>query len=83
VDLLLSGNLTGHPLAAAPGTPPERVQAFRSAFEAMRKDPAFLEDARRSGVMVGSITGAEITAAVAKVLATPPAILDRGRKILE
>ena len=34
VDLLLSGNAMGRPLATTPDTPPERVAALRAAFEA-------------------------------------------------
>ena len=83
VDLLLSGNAMGRPLAATPDTPPDRAAALRAAFEAMRRDPAFLEDARRSRVVVGELTGAAITASVERVLATPRAHIERGRKILE
>ncbi len=83
VALLLSGNRLGRPLAATPETPADRVAALRTAFEAMRRDPQFLEDARRARVVVGDITGEAITHDVAQVLATPRAELERGKKILE
>jgi tripartite-type tricarboxylate transporter receptor subunit TctC len=83
VDLLLSGNAMGRPLAASPETPPERAAALRNAFEAMRRDSAFIEDAARSRVTIGDITGEMITASVARVLATPRAEIERGRKLLE
>ena len=83
VALLLSGNAMGRPLAATPDTPRDRADTLCAAFEAMRADPAFREDARRSRVHVGDLTGATIAAAVAAVMATPRAEIERGRKILE
>ncbi len=83
VALLLSGNAMGRPLAAAPDIPAERAQILRAAFESMRRDPAFLEDARRSRVTVGDLTGEAIAASITGVLATPRAQIERGRKILE
>ncbi len=83
VALLLSGNAMGRPLAASPGTPAERADALRAAFEAMRADPAFLDDAKRSRVVVGDLTGASIADAVSRVVSTPRAQVERGRKILE
>ena len=83
VSLLLSGNQLGRPLAATPETPAERVAALRSAFEAMRRDPQFVEDARRARAVIGDITGEAIQKNVEQVLATPRAELERGKKILE
>ena len=83
VSLLLSGNQLGRPLAATPETPADRVAALRVAFEAMRRDPQFIEDARRARAVIGDITGQMIQKRVDEVLATPRAELDRGKKILE
>ncbi len=83
VDLLLSGNRIGRPLATSPGAPAPRVAALREAFESMRRDPVFLEDARKSGVDVGGITGLDIQREIAGILAAPPEIAGRARKILE
>ncbi len=83
VDLLLSGNRIGRPLATSPGAPAPRVAALREAFESMRRDPVFLEDARKSGVDVGGITGLDIQREIAGILAAPPEISGRARKILE
>jgi tripartite-type tricarboxylate transporter receptor subunit TctC len=83
VDLLLSGNRVGRPLATGPDVPAPRVAALRAAFEAMRRDPGFIEDARRSRVEVGTIAGEDIQREVAGILATPPDIARRARAILE
>ncbi len=83
VDLLLSGNRIGRPLAASPGTPPERIAALRAAFEMMRRDPVFLSDAGASHISVGGLTGENIQGEVKAVLAAAPEIVDSARKILE
>ena len=83
VSLLLSGNQLGRPLAVTPETPADRVAALRSAFEAMRRDPKFIEDARQMKAVIGAITGSEIQKSVEQVLATPQAEIDRAKKILE
>lgn len=83
VEILLSGNAIGRPLATGPGAPAERVGALRDAFEAMRRDAAFLDDARRSHVDVGAITGADIAREVARVLAAPAEISKKARGILD
>ena len=83
VDLLLSGNRLGRPLAAAPGSPPERVAALRAAFVAMIRDPAFIADAQANRAEVGPIAGEVIAADVARILATPAAVKDSARRILQ
>lgn len=82
-DLLLSGNRIGRPLAAAPGTPPDRVAALRAAFAAMIADPVFVQDARSARAEVGPITGAEIEAEVTRMLAVPADVAERARRVLQ
>ena len=83
VDLLLSGNKLGRPLAAAPGSPPERVAALRAAFQAMIRDPAFVADAQSSKADIGPITGEEIAADVERILAVPDAVRQRAKGVLQ
>lgn len=83
IDLLLSGNLIGRPLATAPGTPADRVAALRAAFLAMCRDPEFVKDATSMGSEIGPITGEAIQAEVTRILATPADVKKRSRAILQ
>jgi tripartite-type tricarboxylate transporter receptor subunit TctC len=83
IGFLLSGNRLGRPLAAPPGTPPERVAALRAAFEDTMKDPRFLKDVENARAEFGPISGDTLKTAVDAILRTPSAYVERGRKILE
>jgi tripartite-type tricarboxylate transporter receptor subunit TctC len=66
------------PMTAGPGVPAERVQALRRAFEAMYKDPEFVNDAHRFEPGFGAPnanTGEEVTRLVQGILSTPPDVL--------
>ena len=70
-------------LVAPPGVPPARVAALRKAFDETMRDPAFLAEARRLLLDVEPMTGEEVAALVKSVLATPPAVVARVRKVLD
>ena len=48
------------PLTLAPGTPKERVAAWRKAYAATLSDPAFLADAKKSRLNVEYVSGERI-----------------------
>lgn len=66
--------------AAPPGTPPERVEALRTAFAAAYKDPELLEDAKKSKIEIEPLTGEEVERVVNDLLKTPP---DVAKKFLD
>jgi tripartite-type tricarboxylate transporter receptor subunit TctC len=83
MDFLLSGNALGRPLAAPPGTPPERVEALRTAFADTMRDPRFLHDVEASRTEFGPIAGDTLQHAVERILATPPQWIARAKVVLE
>jgi tripartite-type tricarboxylate transporter receptor subunit TctC len=83
MDFLLSGNALGRPLAAPPGTPPDRVAALRTAFEDTMKDPRFLHDVEASRTEFGPIAGDTLQRAVERIMTTPPQFIARARTVLE
>ena len=83
INFLLSGNKLGRPLATPPGVPAERLAVLRTAFEETMKDPRFLKDVENSRTEFGPMTGETLQAAVDQILKTPPAWIERGKKILE
>ena len=56
--------------------PPERVAALRRAFDATLADPAFLDDAVRQNLEIGTRSGEELEQMVTDMLGTPPAMLE-------
>lgn len=83
MQLIVSGSHLGRPLVTTPGVPPERVKALRNAFAATMKDPEFLAAAAQAKVEVDPILGPELQAYVERTLATPQALIERARKIVE
>jgi tripartite-type tricarboxylate transporter receptor subunit TctC len=83
MDFLLSGNALGRPLAAPPGTPVERVEALRAAFEETMKDPRFLRDVEASRTEFGPIAGDTLQRSVERILTTPKQWIARAKVILE
>jgi tripartite-type tricarboxylate transporter receptor subunit TctC len=54
----------GRSFVVPPGVPEARIEALRTAFDRMVKDPAFIEDAVKNGVQLTPATGAEVQQAV-------------------
>ncbi len=70
------------PIAAPPGTPPERVRALREGFDKAMADPALLADADKVNVGIEPMSGAAIAKFVADVSRTPAAVTTRAAQIL-
>ena len=81
--LLSASTRIGRPIFAPPETPPDRIKALRDAFDAMLRDPAFLEAARREHFDIDPVPGAELQALVADVVQTPEPLAERLRGIIE
>jgi tripartite-type tricarboxylate transporter receptor subunit TctC len=70
------------PFAAPPGVPAERAEALREAFAAVHKDRQYLDDAAKLGLEVSPIGGGEVLQTIDRIAATPPAILDRLKRLM-
>jgi tripartite-type tricarboxylate transporter receptor subunit TctC len=81
--LLSASTQIGRPIFTTPDVPPERVAALRAAFEAMMRDPAFLDDARQGHFEIDPVSGAAMQKLVAEMVATPKEQGERLRKIIE
>ena len=63
------------PYLAPPGLPAERLEILRRAFDATVRDPAFLADMARQKLEIdGPSSGEELSALVAQIAGTPPAV---------
>ena len=64
---------------AQPEAPMNRVQAFRRAFDATMKDPAFLADARKRKMDLAPMTGEQLTRQIAELFKAPAPIIAKAR----
>ena len=65
------------PFAAPPGIPPDRAKALQTAFMAMCKDKAVLDEAEKLGIEMSPIDGDAILKLIESVAATPKDVIDR------
>jgi tripartite-type tricarboxylate transporter receptor subunit TctC len=70
------------PIATPPEVPADRLKALQDAFEATMKDEAFLAEARKIGLDVSPVGGAEITRLVGEIQSAPEPIMERLRSVL-
>jgi len=83
INLVVSGTRLGTPLAFAGGVPGDRIAIVRQAFDATMRDSEFLADAEKLQVSVDPVSGEELQAIVAEVLAIPKPLAKRARALLE
>lgn len=68
---------------APPGTPRERLQMLRRAFQGTVNDPEFLADAKKSNLGIDPVSGEELEAAVSGLFRLKPEIVARLKEILK
>jgi len=83
LSLILTKNEMARPYFVGPQVPKERLEALRTAFEATIKDPATVADAKKIGLDLDFVSGADVQALVARVYATPPEMTERVRDVLK
>jgi tripartite-type tricarboxylate transporter receptor subunit TctC len=77
LKMLSAPTTIGRPIFTTPDVPADRVKALRAAFDAMLRDPAFLEDAKKAKLDIEPVSGEELQRIVAEIIATPKPIADR------
>ena len=85
-DIWSAGYRFQRPWTTPPGTPDDRLQTLRQAFDATMADPEFLADANKAGLYLKPMKGEEIEQHVATILrlgkddckALQFLVLDRG-----
>jgi len=81
-DVIIRGGDFGRPLVAPPGTPGERVKILRDAHAQALKDSDLLGEAKRGKMDVEPVSGEELEKLAQRMLAQPPAVIKRVKKIL-
>jgi tripartite-type tricarboxylate transporter receptor subunit TctC len=82
VDLVISQTVFHRSYIAPPDTPPAQLEILRKAFDDTMMDKEFLAEAERVRIDIEPLSGAKVQDVVARLYATPPAIVDRARKAI-
>jgi hypothetical protein len=70
------------PFVLPPGTPKDRVQLLRRAFQDTLKDPAFVAEAEKAKLAIDPVTGEELDRLVAEIFTLDPALVAKLKEIL-
>lgn len=70
------------PLSLPPGTPKARVDILRTALKETLADPAFKADAKKSNLIVASVSGEEIEKLVNETLSTSHSAIELLEKLI-
>src|SRR5207244_31794 len=82
VELIISQTVFHRSYIAPPDTPLAQLEVLRASFDKTVADPAFLADAEKLGLDIEPLSGARVQDVVAKLYATPPAIVERARNAI-
>ena len=82
LELLMGTMAVARPFVAPPGLSPARATALRRAFDQTMKDPAFVAEAGQMQLDVEPTRGEDAQKIVEKMYATPPAVVERAKKLL-
>src|SRR3954463_14769070 len=82
LELFFARAAIGRPFVTPPDVPADRIATLRQAFEAMLRDPGFLDDAKKQNLNVVPITGPQMTDIVLNAYKTPPQIVKRAMQAL-
>jgi tripartite-type tricarboxylate transporter receptor subunit TctC len=77
-----SPGVFGRPLALPPGTPKERVEMLRKAFQETMKDKEFLAETEKSKLTMDPVTAEELQRSVAGIFKLDSALLAKMRDII-
>jgi tripartite-type tricarboxylate transporter receptor subunit TctC len=67
----------------APGVPKDRVAALRAAYAAVMKDPEFITETKKTGMVIRAQAGETLDGLVRQVTSAPRSVLDRTAQILK
>jgi tripartite-type tricarboxylate transporter receptor subunit TctC len=81
-EVILASESFGRPIISGPGTPKDRVDILRRAFDQAMKDPELLADTKKQRMDVDPTTGAELEKLAREVLDQPPEVMARVKKLL-
>jgi len=80
--VILAAGDFGRPIVASPGIPADRLKVLRDSFQKTLNDPAFLAEAEKRRLEIDPTWYDEMESLAKDVLATPPDVVARMKKLL-
>ncbi|HEY2989378.1 MAG TPA: tripartite tricarboxylate transporter substrate-binding protein [Candidatus Binatia bacterium] len=80
-EAMLAGGEWARPMLVAPGTPAERVQMLREAYDKTVKDPELSAEAKKLRIEVEPGKGPELQAMAKEAMNQPPDVLEQIKKL--
>jgi tripartite-type tricarboxylate transporter receptor subunit TctC len=80
--VILAGGDFGRPIVAPPGVPADRIKILRDSFDKTINDPALVAEAEKRRLEIDPTKWDEMESLAKDVMATPPDIVARMRKLL-
>jgi tripartite-type tricarboxylate transporter receptor subunit TctC len=81
-QLIFGQDVLSRPLTAPPGLSSERAAALRAAFMATTADVAFQDEARKAGLEIHAMDGAETQRRYQAFYAMPKTVVERAQKVI-
>jgi hypothetical protein len=82
LELILTQQVMGRPLAAPPQVPRARVAALRQAFEQTLRDPKFLAEAERLALEIDLVPGETLQVMVERMFGSPRDVVEAARRAI-
>lgn len=79
LNLLLARQVVAWPFIAPPGIPEDRKAVLRQAFDDTMRDPGFLAETKKSGLVVNPVDGPKIDAVIAELYRIPKDVVEAAR----
>jgi tripartite-type tricarboxylate transporter receptor subunit TctC len=84
LDFYVTGAEVGRSVIAPPNLPAERARLLRDAFmKISTQDAEYRAELERAKAPLNPMSGEELQRMIAGIATTPPALIERMRKILE
>jgi tripartite-type tricarboxylate transporter receptor subunit TctC len=80
-EAMLQGGEWARPLIAPPGTPIDRVNTLRAAYEKMVKDPELLAEAKKLSIEVVPLRGEQLQKTASEIMKQPPEVIEQIKKL--
>lgn len=83
IDFVFSSGEISKPFAVSAEVPKDRLALLRKAFDAVASDPDFVAQAAKEKLPISHMPAQEAQAIADRISATPPAMIDKAKAILE
>jgi tripartite-type tricarboxylate transporter receptor subunit TctC len=80
--VILAAGVFGRPMVGPAGVPADRLKILRSAYLSALKDPELKGEAEKRGFEMELVAGQELENLAKEVIAQPPAVIERMKKVL-